>query len=109
MPGVLLLPSAHSVGASEGMKRARAEESSAPTGVKKRKVNHEIQHAQPVHHIVEHTSAELDSFGVSKDFFDEQLRRAIAIECKAIGFDTARPDALEEFRALTESCTRPSP
>jgi hypothetical protein len=47
----------------------------------------------------------LDAFGDSKDFFDEQLRRAIAIQCRGLGFEGARPDALEEFRGLVDSCT----
>lgn len=72
--------------------------------LKKRKVLHQIQHTQPVHYMVDPISAEF-GFGDSKDFYDQQLRRAIAIQCKAMGFDSARPDALEEFRGLVDSCT----
>lgn len=65
---------------------------------------HQLHYTQPVQHIVDPISAELDPFGESKDFFDQQLRRAIAIQCRSVGFDTARPEALDEFRALVESC-----
>jgi transcription initiation factor TFIID subunit 8 len=104
MPGILLSPSASSVVAITGMKRAHAAES-APANYKKRKVLHRLQHTQPVQHIVDPISAEIGEFGDSKDFFDQQLRRAIAIQCRGIGFEGARPDALEEFRALVDSCT----
>lgn len=103
MPGIILSPSASSVGAFAGMKRAHAAET-APVSTKKRKVHHQLQHVQPIHHIIDPTSGELDPFGESRDFFDQQLRRAIAIQCRSIGFETARPDALEEFRALVDSC-----
>lgn len=104
MPGLLLSPSAGSEGAPTGMKRAHAEQA-APGSNKKRKVHHELHHVQPIQHIVDPVSAELDPFGTSKDFFDQQIQRAIAIQCKSIGFDSARPEALEEFRAMVDSCT----
>lgn len=107
MPGILLSPSASSVGAIAGMKRAHAAESVPTYGEphpKKRKVLHQLHHTQPTQHIADPISAELDGFGESKDFFDQQLRRAIAIQCRSIGFETARPDALEEFRGLVDSC-----
>jgi transcription initiation factor TFIID subunit 8 len=72
---------------------------------KKQKVVHQLQHTQPVQHIADPIGAEIGDFGDSKDFFDQQLRRAIAIQCKAMGFDTARPDAMEEFAGLVDSCT----
>ena len=75
---------------------------------KKRKVLHQLHHTQPVQHMVDPISAEF-SFGDSKDFYDQQLRRAIAIQCKTLGFDSARPDALEEFRGLVDSCTASVP
>ncbi|KAF1934718.1 hypothetical protein EJ02DRAFT_390281 [Clathrospora elynae] len=107
MPGVLLSPSASSVGAFAGMKRAHVAGSAPacgePHAKKKRRVLHELQHTQPVHYIVDPISTELGSFGDSKDFFDQQLRRAIAIQCKAMGFDGAHPDALEKFRGLVDS------
>lgn len=114
MPGVLLPNGVASslgadIGMNAGMKRAHPsggmENSGQPTPSKKRKVTHGLQHKQPVHHVVDPVSAEFDPFGDSKDFFDHQLRRAIAIQCKSIGFDSARPDALEEMRALVVSCT----
>ncbi|RAR15988.1 bromodomain associated domain protein [Stemphylium lycopersici] len=79
------------------MKRAHAPQ---PT---KRRVVRALHHTQPLQHITDPISAEFDSYGESKDFFDEQLRRAIAIQCRSIGFESARPDALEEFRALVDS------
>ncbi|KAF1843118.1 uncharacterized protein K460DRAFT_139778 [Cucurbitaria berberidis CBS 394.84] len=110
MPGILLSPSASSVGTIAGMKRAHDAAETVPTygeaHPKKRKVVHQLRHTQPVQHIVDPISAELDSFGGSKDFFDQQLRRAIAIQCKGMGFDTARPDALDEFRGLVDSYMR---
>ncbi|CAO2653325.1 Nn.00g027360.m01.CDS01 [Neocucurbitaria sp. VM-36] len=104
MPGVLLSPSASSVGAIAGMKRAHAAGSTyGEARPKKRKVLHHLVHTQPLQHIVEPISAEIDPFGESKEFFDHQLRRAIAIQCRGVGFETAQPDALEEFRALVDS------
>lgn len=107
MPGIILSPSASSEGATAGMKRARVVENAPKYGEphsKRRQVVRALHHTQPIEHIVDPISAELDTYGESKDFFDQQLRRAIAIQCKAIGFEGARPDALEEFRALVESC-----
>lgn len=71
---------------------------------KKQKVTRRIHHAQPVQNIADPISAELGDFGDCKGFFDQQLRRAIAIECKAIGFESATPEALEEFAGLADSC-----
>jgi transcription initiation factor TFIID subunit 8 len=107
MPGIVYSPRASSVGAVAGMKRAHAAESVPTYGKphpKKHKVTHQLHHTQPVQHIVDPISAETGDFGDCKDFFDQQLRRAIAIQCKTIGFDTARPEALEEFRGLVDSC-----
>lgn len=107
MPGVIISPGASSLGATAGMKRAFDAEAVPAYGEphpKKRKVEHRLHHTQPVHHIVDPISAEIGDFGDCKDFFDQQLRRAIAIQCRGIGFDSARPDALEEFRALADSC-----
>ncbi|USP78492.1 hypothetical protein yc1106_05766 [Curvularia clavata] len=106
MPGIILSPSASSEGAIAGMKRAHVAENAPTHGEsqqKKRRVVHALHHTQPIQHIVDPISAEFDSFGESKDFFDQQLRRAIAIQCKSIGFESARPDALEEFRGLVDS------
>lgn len=98
MPGIILSPTASSEGATAAMKRAHAPQQ------KKRRVVHALHHTQPLQHIPDPISAEFDSYGESKDFFDQQLRRAIAIQCRSIGFEGARPDALEEFRALVDSC-----
>lgn len=87
------------------MKRPHDGDGPAQHGapLKKRKALHRLQHTQPVQYMVDPISAEF-AFGDSKDFYDQQLRRAIAIQCKTIGFDTARPDALEQFRGLVDSC-----
>ena len=71
---------------------------------KKRRVEHRLHYTQPVQHIVDPLSAEIDGFGDSREFFDQQLRRAIAIQCKGMGFESARPEALEHFRGLVDSC-----
>jgi transcription initiation factor TFIID subunit 8 len=107
MPGIIYSPSASSVGAVTGMKRAHATEAVPTYGrphPKKQKVVHYLHHTQPVQHIADPISAEIGDFGDSKDFFDQQLRRAIAIQCRTMGFESARPDALEEFRGLVDSC-----
>ncbi|KAL5116430.1 hypothetical protein ACEQ8H_005666 [Pleosporales sp. CAS-2024a] len=107
MPGIVRSPlSDSSVGAVAGMKRAHAADSVPTYGEphsKKQKVLHQLRHIQPVHHIVDPISAEFDSFGDQKGFFDQQLRRSIAIQCKAQGFDTATPEALEGFASLVDS------
>jgi hypothetical protein len=108
MPGIIYSPRASSVGAVAGMKRAHAAESVPTYGrphPKKQKIAHHLHHTQPVQHIADPISAEIGDFGDSKDFFDQQLRRAIAIQCRTMGFESARPDALEEFRGLVDSCT----
>ncbi|UPX12912.1 uncharacterized protein EKO05_0003445 [Ascochyta rabiei] len=86
------------------MKRPHDGEGPAPHGAppKKRKVLHQLHYTQPVQHIVDPIAAEF-GFGDSKDFYDQQLRRAIAIQCRTLGFESARPDALEEFRGLVDS------
>lgn len=106
MPGLISPSSASSGGAIAAMKRAHDGEGATHQGasLKKRKVLHKLHHTQPVQYLVDPISAEF-GFGDSKDFYDQQLRRAIAIQCKSLGFDSARPDALEEFRGLVDSCT----
>lgn len=107
MPGILSPSSASSVGATAPMKRAH-DAGDVPTygrpHPKKHKVTHQLHHAQPVQYIADPVSAEVGDFGDSKEFFDQQLRRAIAVECKSIGFDSATPEAMEEFRGLVDSC-----
>ena len=106
MPGLISPSSASSGGVIAAMKLPHDGQSLPHQGVpsKKRKVLHHLHHTQPVQHIVDPISAEF-GFGDSKDFYDQQLRRAIAIQCKALGFESARADALEEFRGLVDSCT----
>jgi transcription initiation factor TFIID subunit 8 len=108
MPGIINSPlSDSSVGAVAGMKRSHDAEKVPTYGQphpKKQKVVHQLHHTQPVQHIIDPISAEIGDFGDSKEFFDQQVRRSIAIQCKAMGFDTATPEALEEFRALVDSC-----
>ncbi|KAH8701300.1 transcription factor TFIID complex subunit 8 C-term-domain-containing protein [Phaeosphaeriaceae sp. PMI808] len=106
MPGIIYTLSASSVGALAGMKRAHAAETVPTYGEphpKRHKVLRRLHHSQPVEHIADPISAEIADFGDSKDFFDQQLRRAIAIQCKTQGFESARPDALEDFRGLVDS------
>lgn len=108
MPGTLLSTGANSLDAVAGMKRSHAAVDSGATGnniqAKKRKVLHHLQHRQPQQHVADPVSAEFDPFGESRDFHEHQLRRAIAIQCKSIGFDSARPEALEEMTSLATSC-----
>lgn len=108
MPGIISPLSAGSVGDLAGMKRTHPD-AQPPHGAtqqptKKRKVVHQIRYAQPIGHIIEDTSAEIDPTGEHKEFFDHQLKRAIAIQCKAAGFDTARPEVLESFRNMVDQC-----
>ncbi|KAF3008551.1 hypothetical protein E8E13_006849 [Curvularia kusanoi] len=105
MPGLISPSSAGSGGAPAAMKRQHEGDGAGQHGapLKKRKVMHQLKHTQPVQYMVDPISAEF-GFGDSKDFYDQQLRRAIAIQCKTMGFDSARPDALEEFRGLVDSC-----
>jgi transcription initiation factor TFIID subunit 8 len=107
MPGLISPASVSSGGAIAGMKRPHAADaqSHGPPDAKKRKVLHQLRHTQPVQHIADPISTDFGDFGDSKDFFNQQLSRAIAIQCKTIGFDSARPDALEGFRELVDSCT----
>jgi transcription initiation factor TFIID subunit 8 len=98
--------SAASDGAVAGMKRAHAPEAVPTYGEphpKKRKVVHQLHHTQPVQHIIEPIAG---GFGAQGDpqFFDQQLRRAIAIQCKAIGFDGANASAVEKFAGLVDDC-----
>ncbi|KAH9861265.1 hypothetical protein IAQ61_011002 [Plenodomus lingam] len=88
------------------MKRAHAAEAVPAYGQphpKKRKIQHQLRYTQPVQHIVDPVSAESGDFGDCKDFFDHQLRRAIAIQCRGIGFESAQQDALDEFRGLVDA------
>lgn len=108
MPGVLAASSPASPGAIAGMKRAFASDAAAVQDerhVKKQRVIHKLRHTQPTERIVEPVGAEFDPTGESKEFFDAQLKRAIAIQCKGIGFDSARPEALERVRAMADACT----
>jgi transcription initiation factor TFIID subunit 8 len=111
MPGILLSPSASSEGVFAGMKRAHDADTAPTYGEphpKKRKlVSRQLHYKQPTECIIDPISTELDGYGDNKDFFDHQLRRAIAIQCRGIGFESARPDALEELRGLVDSCTAP--
>ena len=107
MPGIINTSSAASVGYIAGMKGNSIEGPAPSYGEphpKKRKLTHKLHHTQPTQHISETLNAEIDPFGVNKDFFDRQLQRAIAIECKTVGFDGARPEALEAFRGLADGC-----
>jgi transcription initiation factor TFIID subunit 8 len=108
MPGIIYSPNASSVGAVTGMKRAHPADAvptyGRPHPKKQRLVAHQLHHTQPVQHIADPISTEIGDFGDNKDFFDQQLRRAIAIQCRTMGFESARPEALEKFRGLVDSC-----
>lgn len=107
MPGLVAGSRVAGVDSIAGMKRTfdgEAAPSHQGRPVKKQKVVHKLNHTQPVEHIVEYVCAEQDYSKQHKDFFDQQLRRAIAIQCRANGFDGARPEALERMRALADGC-----
>lgn len=107
MPGIISPLSASGTGTVAGMKRPY-EEVSVPTygqaHPKKRRVVHHLRHTQPGSQLVEPLAG---GFGAAGDqqFIDQQLRRAIAIQCKAIGFDASRPEALEAMAARVHDCT----
>ncbi|KAH3908280.1 transcription initiation factor TFIID subunit 8 [Parastagonospora nodorum] len=107
MPGIINSPlSDSSVGAVAGMKRVHDADSVPTYGAphpKKQKVTHQLRYTQPVQYIADPISAEIGDFGDSKEFFHQQLRRSVAIQCKAQGFDSASPEALEEFTGLVDS------
>ena len=77
--------------------------------MKKARVMHELRHTQPIEHIVDPVAAEIDPAGQSKEFFDQQLKRAIAIGCRGVGFESATPEALEQFRGMADSCASMRP
>ncbi|KAF2875628.1 transcription factor TFIID complex subunit 8 C-term-domain-containing protein [Massariosphaeria phaeospora] len=106
MPGLVPASSAATFGAVAGMKRAFEAETVPAYGdahPKKRRVVRSLHHRQPVDHVVEPIAAEFDATGVSKEFFDHQVRRSIALQCKVAGFDGARPEAMEQFVGLLDS------
>ncbi|KAF1999747.1 hypothetical protein P154DRAFT_535250 [Amniculicola lignicola CBS 123094] len=103
MPGLISPSSDASAGPTVTMKRAREQPAASSLGephVKKRRVLHKLNKTQPVQTIRDPINAELDIGGLSQDFIDRQLKRAIAIQCKGIGYDSARPDALEAMRGM---------
>ena len=107
MPGLISPLSASGTGTVAGMKRPY-EDVSVPTygqpHQKKRKVVHHLRHRQPVAHLVEPLAG---GFGAPDDqgFIETQLRRAIAIQCRGIGFSSARPEAIEALTGLVHECT----
>lgn len=106
MPGLVSPLSAASDGAVAGMKRVHAAEAVPTYGephAKKRKVVHQLRYTQPVQHIVEPIGGGFGADG-DEEFFDYQLRRAIAIQCKGVGFDSAPSVALEKFAGLVDDC-----
>lgn len=106
MPGLIDSSRASCVGAPAGMKRAFVEEAASygERYPKKQKVTHRIHHKQPLENIHEYINAEGDQTRYSRDFFNQQLNRAIAIECRSMGFDSARPEAVEKFRGMVDGC-----
>ncbi|KAK7183256.1 hypothetical protein DPSP01_011802 [Paraphaeosphaeria sporulosa] len=101
MPGIISPLSASGTGTVAGMKRPY-EEVSAPTygqpHPKKRKVVHSLRHTQPGLQLVEPIAGGHGAAG-DQEFIHHQLRRAIGVQCKAVGFDGSRPEALEALVA----------
>jgi transcription initiation factor TFIID subunit 8 len=106
MPGLVSPLSAASDGAVAGMKRAYVAEAVSTYGEphpKKRKVVHQLRYTQPIQYISDPIGG---GFGADGDqqFFDHQLRRAIAIQCKGVGIDSADGAVLEKFAGLVDEC-----
>ncbi|KAF2635740.1 hypothetical protein P280DRAFT_411180 [Massarina eburnea CBS 473.64] len=104
MPGLISPPRAASVGTVAGMKRTRTDEAAPPHGVpnlKKRKVIRGLRHTQPTQHIVEPVGGGFGAQG-DKGFFDQNLKRAIAIQLNGAGFASATADAMESMRGMVE-------
>jgi hypothetical protein len=62
-----------------------------------------------VHHSVSHQQqldAEAPSRSDDAAFYDAQLERSIALALVAVGYDRAKPEALEAFRGEVEQCTQ---
>ncbi|KAF2477163.1 uncharacterized protein BDR25DRAFT_300187 [Lindgomyces ingoldianus] len=105
MAGIRHAPSGAGATSIAGLKRAHAGDADPSCGLhaKKRRVVHRLQHLQPTQNIVETLNAECDTTGQHKDFFTQQLKRGIAIELKAVGFDSARPEAMERMYGLVDN------
>ncbi|KAF1948972.1 hypothetical protein CC80DRAFT_540606 [Byssothecium circinans] len=104
MPGLIYSPGAVSNGTVASMKRARVEEAPAMLDVpnpKKRKVVRGLRHTQPLPQNVEPLGG---GFGAEGDteFFDAQMRRAIAIHLKGAGFASATPEVMESMRGMVD-------
>lgn len=108
MAGVRSAPSDANPVFVTGMKRthsgATAPSYGEPHPKKRRIAVHKLRHTQPIEHIPEPVSAEVNADGEYKEFFGHQLKRAIAISCKGVGFETSTPEALEEFRGMVDEC-----
>ena len=79
-----------------GTKRPR-EESNQFT-VKRRKVHHAL-------HYVQHQPAHIEPAPQNPVFAQGQLMRSISAALTMVGFDSAKPTAIEMFRAAVEECT----
>ncbi|KAF2729179.1 hypothetical protein EJ04DRAFT_502764 [Polyplosphaeria fusca] len=112
MAGVRYMPGENGSTVAAGMKRSFSGEARAlaygEPHPKKRRILHKVQHAQPTQHIIEPINAEFDVGNGSeyKNFFHDQLRRAIAIQCKADGFDGATPEGMQFFTAMVDEFMR---
>ncbi|KAF2742758.1 hypothetical protein M011DRAFT_471942 [Sporormia fimetaria CBS 119925] len=119
MPGLVATTSVPSTGTTTTMKRAIDPDTAQAPGdrlLKKRKVVHTLRHTQPIEHIHEHIESDRYSAELCLnetqprvdlgEFFGDQMLRAIAVECRAAGFESARPEALERFRAMVDSYMR---
>ena len=107
MPGIISPLSASGTGTVAGMKRPY-EDMSVTTysqpHPKKRKVVRGLRHTQPGSQLIEPIAGGFGAAG-DQEFINQQLRRAIGIQCKAIGFDGSRPEALEALVAQVHNCT----
>ncbi|ORY10064.1 transcription factor TFIID complex subunit 8 C-term-domain-containing protein [Clohesyomyces aquaticus] len=99
MAGIRHAPTEPSTTPLSGQKRPHEPSTSHPP--KKRKTTHSLQHTQPTSLIPEPINPEHPH--PSKDFFTTQLHRAIAIELKAQGFDSALPSAMARMHGLVDS------
>ena len=59
---------------------------------------------QKRHYHHHHTTVKQASEIPYVDQVDHQLRRAIAVVLKQVGFEDARPEALESFQLVVEEC-----
>ena len=74
--------------------------------VKRRKLQHCLRHKQVAlaEPAAEVQDEERPSYQQPDDAIQQQFTRAILLTLSAVGFDSAKPSALEMFRSATEEC-----